>query len=479
MRHAHARWILRSVPSLLALGLLAFALLGATDPNAPRAVPDALVYPNCTYVLESVTPESTLTLVYDDVVVQPFATEANMAACSLAVLVPAYTRSNGTLSVVAWDPVASAPEASSAALRSLAFSISTYTSWPLLRLDLVPPLVRKHVQGIAEAPPSAYALKLGNLASGWLSLGWSQSAAGTLPRALRSTGGGPLQPIGANGVTAHRVCGGDGALQQLMVVQSVVRKDSLLAAGAGIVAQRFRVPTRTLVNWVELVFGPNPFSVGDVGTISILDAQGQATPPMWPTTTLASAGFAGRILEDLWASHVDFDTAPVLVPNHDYWIWVHIASSYALGVRTLDGNESADYHAGVGECLRMSDAGPPWTPEPRHTLDFKIVGLPLDLVSPPPPAPPVAPTFTLRASPNPTRGSVTLAWSGASGALAFEVLDERGRRVARGDADAAPQGTWRFEGRRADGRPLPAGVYFVRASDGDGRLASERVVLLR
>ena len=112
-------------------------------------------------------------------------------------------------------------------------------------------------------------------------------------------------------------------------------------------------------------------------------------------------------------------------------------------------------------------------------LDFKIIGLPLDVTGAPSP-PPVARTgLRLRIAPNPALGSAMIAWSGARGVLRFEVLDARGRRIARGDADAGGAGQWLFRGARDDGHPLPAGVYFVRAVDAAGQAAVERVVLVR
>jgi hypothetical protein len=60
-----------------------------------------------------------------------------------------------------------------------------------------------------------------------------------------------------------------------------------------------------------------------------------------------------------------------------------------------------------------------------------------------------------------------------------EVLDAQGRRVAGAAGITGAEGRWLWSGARDDGRPLPAGVYFVRASDGRGRVAADRVVLIR
>jgi hypothetical protein len=129
MRSPNATTILRALPSLLALGLLAFAVLGATDPDAPRAVPDAMVYPNCSIVVQSAPAESAASLAPGGVVVQPLGTTFAIAACSLAVLVPPI-RASEFLGVVSWDPVALAPDPTTAALRNETFYLSISVEKP-------------------------------------------------------------------------------------------------------------------------------------------------------------------------------------------------------------------------------------------------------------------------------------------------------------------------------------------------------------
>jgi hypothetical protein len=60
-----------------------------------------------------------------------------------------------------------------------------------------------------------------------------------------------------------------------------------------------------------------------------------------------------------------------------------------------------------------------------------------------------------------------------------EVLDAQGRRVGGVAGVSGSEGRWLWSGARDDGRPMPAGVYFVRASDGMGRVVTDRVVLIR
>ena len=96
-----------------------------------------------------------------------------------------------------------------------------------------------------------------------------------------------------------------------------------------------------------------------------------------------------------------------------------------------------------------------------------------------PTTPPARGDLQLRVAPNPSRGSSFVTWSGATGPLRFDVLDERGRRVAEGRGEASAEGRWLWRGTHDDGRPLPAGVYFVRARDDAGHAATERVVLVK
>jgi hypothetical protein len=70
--------------------------------------------------------------------------------------------------------------------------------------------------------------------------------------------------------------------------------------------------------------------------------------------------------------------------------------------------------------------------------------------------PTAAPAAALAASPNPFRGDLSLALPGAG---EVEVLDAQGRRVRAWRAAAA---TTRWDGRDAQGRAVPVGLYLVR-----------------
>ncbi len=88
--------------------------------------------------------------------------------------------------------------------------------------------------------------------------------------------------------------------------------------------------------------------------------------------------------------------------------------------------------------------------------------------------------LALRASPNPSSGRVAFALSNTSGAARFRVLDLAGRQLAVIEAVATSgsgaHAIW--DGRAADGRALPAGLYLVRAESA-GHSLTQRIVLTR
>src|SRR5262249_13841097 len=75
-------------------------------------------------------------------------------------------------------------------------------------------------------------------------------------------------------------------------------------------------------------------------------------------------------------------------------------------------------------------------------------------------------------SPNPFNGSVTFRVSGRVRAIG--IFDVRGRRVCK----LTPVGVNVWEGKDNAGRDVPAGVYWVRVSDGVSTRA-RKVVLIR
>jgi hypothetical protein len=95
----------------------------------------------------------------------------------------------------------------------------------------------------------------------------------------------------------------------------------------------------------------------------------------------------------------------------------------------------------------------------------------------PPPAPPLA----LTAAPNPFNPQVRVAYRlDHAGSVRLTVYDPRGRKLATLLSGSLPAGSsdliW--DGRDANGRPLPSGVYELRLESA-GRTVTARVTLVR
>lgn len=94
---------------------------------------------------------------------------------------------------------------------------------------------------------------------------------------------------------------------------------------------------------------------------------------------------------------------------------------------------------------------------------------------------PRAPRLALAASPNPAAGPTRLAWTLAARArVRLEVLDPSGRRVATpldGEQDAGAHAL-AWDGRGADGRRVPPGVYLARIVT-PSAVATARIVRVR
>lgn len=91
------------------------------------------------------------------------------------------------------------------------------------------------------------------------------------------------------------------------------------------------------------------------------------------------------------------------------------------------------------------------------------------------------PRLNLSVSPNPARGAIRCAFAAAQGqAWALEVLDVAGRRVRALASGTGEGGSLEraWDGQDDRGKPLPAGVYYVRATVGEGQ-ETRRVVRLR
>jgi hypothetical protein len=84
----------------------------------------------------------------------------------------------------------------------------------------------------------------------------------------------------------------------------------------------------------------------------------------------------------------------------------------------------------------------------------------------------------LDVSPNPARGHVSIRFTAAVGEMwRATVVDAAGRKVRPLGSGSGSPGTLRWDARDAQGRTVPAGVYWVRVTVGD-RDATRRLVLL-
>ncbi len=89
---------------------------------------------------------------------------------------------------------------------------------------------------------------------------------------------------------------------------------------------------------------------------------------------------------------------------------------------------------------------------------------------------PVGGRLSLSAPPGPVHGAAVFAWTGAGERLRLEVFDVRGRLLRRVEP-AGASGSWRWDGGDEAGRPVPAGVYFVRAADRTGAVVRRLIRL--
>ena len=117
----------------------------------------------------------------------------------------------------------------------------------------------------------------------------------------------------------------------------------------------------------------------------------------------------------------------MLLPDHDYWILFGTGRHNTAFARRLTGLEGPAF-AGVGD-LWVQAVGGLWSQDPEHVLAFKIIGEPLTAVAVEDPGIVRAGSLRMSASPNPSRGTTVVRWSGARGAL--QVLDALERHFER------------------------------------------------
>ncbi|MCC6653362.1 MAG: T9SS type A sorting domain-containing protein [Candidatus Eisenbacteria bacterium] len=297
-----------------------------------------------------------------------------------------------------------------------------------------------------------------------------------LPVALGYTAGPRTSLPGPHPELGMAICGGDAALQELRLVQSQALTDVVMDSSHAQMAQGFQVPRACRLHWVELAL-MSPLNGYAPGELAIFD--GDDVNPLLTTTgpALASASFQSAPGGPSWVSHFDFDTSLVLQPHHDYWLVVAPANIYKLGAHARTGAEGTDFEQGIRSFWTRSTTFGTWVEQTGRALSFKLIGDTTTAVGVGV-SEPAHRALQLAASPNPARGAATLTWNGAVGAVRIEVLDARGRRVAShaGGANGAGQWTWSMAGA---GNPLPAGLYFVRATDSQGQAAVARVAVIR
>jgi len=495
--------------AVLAGSLLAIV---ATAPRAADREPSVMAATDCSLLLQQGGSTDAFAVGLRGGVIQPIGFVGNVAACSLTVD-RTYNSAAG-LELVQWDPATLAPDPTTIALRTRSFDVSAI-QYGWTRADFYPPVVIRSVASVAEPPRQTIAMKWTTAFSGQ-SIRFESNGSPEVPAALQfPAGGGPLSPLpGAHPVLSHAVCGRDDALQGLHVIQSVMTTTSLSDTASFDLIQRFRVPVRSRLHWVEVAFGVAPRPVYYDPMIAILDAGGTAEPPASLPPSLVEAPYLYTVTAPFWGSHYDFDHLITLEPGHDYWLLVRVEHRYVIYSRALTGGESPDFTASIGPQFRRTTLGGDWIAEAGKALCFRLIGEPLGARPPshplprgrlrdrplgettpggqPPPGEPRATAATaiagaarvtgplsLRVAPNPSQGAAFVSWSGAAGPMNVEVLDAQGRRVGGVAGVSGSEGRWLWSGARDDGRPMPAGVYFVRASDGMGRVVTDRVVLIR
>ena len=482
----------RFAPAAVVLGL--FTLVAATKPPAAPQMPFPIATP-CQQYSQASGGASTAQFSSGDGVTQPVLDGEPIYACSLHVAATGW--SSAELKVREWDPLTLAPDPSTIALRTahldpsrLNYYYTNSVPWVLMS----PPLILKSVPGVAEPPRETVAIEVlsGSLFNAYYE---PQGDAG-LAEAQNVSAGGAHQPLsGDHPVLGHAICDGGTAFADLRIAQSVKRTDAVLATHPFEILQRFRVTEPIELRWVELAVnaGVDPgvanASVGEQmpvqpnGVISVVDATFFDEPPAQMPSPLVEAlfepyyNFYGYLYQPppRWGTHYEFDHPVTLYPDHDYWVHMRLANTYELFVRNSAGPESPAFTAGIGTLHTKQTSDGDWAPVENQALAFKIIGRPTAPVGVSPPRP--SAPFRLAVAPNPASALAQVTWSGAVGPVKLEVLDERGRRVARGEGGAA--GSWALPATARDGRPLAAGVYFVHARDSAGQLMIERLVIVR
>ncbi len=471
---------LRLVPGALVAALLVATLFSSSPPPAPRSAFPLSLGPNP--ALAALAPPSAVLTTTDTLymppaggVTQPVAGPLNLAGATVTLLPIVY--SAGVFDVLDWDPGTLAPDPTTVALRSQYFSASALIL-SHVTCPFGPPVVMNAVANVAEAPRSVIALdyRVVDPYNPQYAIFFPDGPADELAGFQEMSGTRSALP-GSHPVIDYSLNASDPSLA---IVQEVRTTNGWMGQSWVDMVQRFRVPARTRLRWVELAFDQAVVQGGlDAGTIAILDAQGADVPPdVLPASLCQATFFVPSPPEPVWANHNDFNQLVTLEPDHDYWLYVQTLDDYSLRARMKTGLEGPAFVAGIGPAFARASVPGAWTALADRSLSFKLIGDQVDVTGVGPPAPGRG-SFAFAISPNPSRGAVLVRWSGAAGALWLDVFDARGARVARAEGAPGGAGQWRWSGIDGSGRPLPAGAYFVRGTDDAGRVAIQRVVLIR
>lgn len=473
--------IVRWLPTLATTALLSLALLTMGSRRKASATSDSATTV-CTLTSVMTGGADLFAANGDGFVEQPLVNVGNFTACSLGVEAPVWTY--GQMRFVQWDPTTLAPDPTTVALRTRDFSPSDLLYYNnRARADFPTAIVTRTIPRVAEPPGPHVAMQFlrdDPFSNGPL-VRYQPNGTTAYPPAQQVRPAGTRVPLpGPHPVASIGLCTGGPETQELRVVQSVMRTDVLTDTSAFEFAQRFRVPAATTLRWVELAGAGYQYRWPlEYGNISILEGQNLPTLPTQLPAAMVGAPFLAYFGDDaFWSSHMAFDHTIALLPDHDYWLVARLDHDGTVYLRQRTGAEGGDFVRDIGPLFQRTEPTASFTELPQHTLAFRLIGepiLPVDAGSPLV----RTPMLRLAASPNPARGPVTLAWSGARGRLSIDVLDARGRRVQQVDLSTVGAGQWQFLGADASGRPLPAGLYFVRATDSAGQRALERVVIVR
>ncbi len=415
-------------------------------------------------------------------VLQPIDLAAPIAACSLGVICSGWASFSvriGMSTIVAWDPLALAPDPTIVTLRSQSYTLSGTVHEQLVAQFL--PVVIAPVSHVADPIPATLAVNYVSTSTQpqlfTTASYWTNGPAG-MPSAFDYlTDTSPVPLPGKHPVLAMRFCDAEEDTA-LRVLQGVGRSTVSRGTEPYEYLQKFRVPHRGTLHWVELPIGAHPLYDVSIGAVEVLDGTAMPEPmDALPTALFQADYLVVGLPVPSWTSHAGTPAPIVLEPEHDYWLLFRTSNAYSAWARALTGTEGADFTSRIGPLYSRTTPTGAWQEQPGLALSFRLIG------EPDPATLAVRPTvgpagLRLAAEPNPARGAAMLRWSGARGAVRLEVMDARGRRAAAHDA-AGEQGSWLWRGVGDAGTPAAAGVYFLRATDGEGTVGLARVTLVR